>query len=38
MQTNEIPTGYSVAEFIERWGIGRNTFYKELASRQPCND
>jgi hypothetical protein len=32
MQTSEIPTGYSVAEFIKRWGIGRNTFYKELAN------
>ncbi len=32
MQTAEIPNGYSVPEFLEKWGIGRNTFYKELAN------
>ena len=32
MQTAESPQGYSVQEFIKRWGIGRNTFYKELAN------
>lgn len=32
MQVAEIPQGYSVSEFIARWGIGRNTFYKELAN------
>jgi excisionase family DNA binding protein len=32
MHTNEAPNGYSVKEFTQRWGIGRNTFYKELAN------
>jgi len=32
MQTIEIPQGYSIPEFIGRWGISRSTFYKELAN------
>ena len=32
MQTAESPQGYSVPQFLQRWGIGRTTFYKELAN------
>ena len=32
MEESEIPQAYSVKEFLRRWGIGRTTFYKELAN------
>ncbi len=32
MTINNIKQGYSVPEFLDRWGIGRSTFYKELAN------
>ena len=32
MEESESPQAYSIEEFIKRWGIGRNTFYKELAN------
>jgi len=32
MEESESPQAYSVKEFLRRWGIGRTTFYKELAN------
>jgi predicted DNA-binding transcriptional regulator AlpA len=32
MESKGTTQGYSVDEFMSRWGIGRSTFYKELAT------